>query len=86
MEVRGKSLTILVHPSTQNHGNWAFQYDTGTNLFTHQVTDDVDILVTHSVPQFHLDVAGWGEEFLLQELWRVKPKLHVFGHIHEGYG
>lgn len=23
---------------------------------------------------------------LLQEIWRVKPKLHVFGHVHWGHG
>jgi hypothetical protein len=23
---------------------------------------------------------------LLQEVWRVKPKLHVFGHVHWGHG
>lgn len=42
--------------------------------------------MTHSPPRFHLDVAGWGDKFLLGELWRIQPRLHVFGHIHEGYG
>jgi hypothetical protein len=23
---------------------------------------------------------------LLEEVWRVRPKLHVFGHVHFGYG
>lgn len=23
---------------------------------------------------------------MLHEVWRVKPKLHVFGHVHYGYG
>jgi hypothetical protein len=27
-----------------------------------------------------------GCENLLQEVWRVKPKLHVFGHVHWGHG
>lgn len=27
-----------------------------------------------------------GCNHLLGELWRVKPRLHVFGHVHEGYG
>lgn len=29
---------------------------------------------------------GLGCTSLLQEIWRVKPKLHVFGHIHWGHG
>lgn len=27
-----------------------------------------------------------GCEGLLEEVWRVKPKLHVFGHVHWGHG
>ena len=33
----------------------------------------------------HLDL-GLGCAGLLDEIWRVKPKLHVFGHTHYGYG
>ena len=33
----------------------------------------------------HLDL-GLGCAGLLDEIWRVKPKLHVFGHAHYGYG
>ncbi|CAK1365659.1 unnamed protein product [Cercospora beticola] len=86
VDVRGRKVSIFGHPSTRKHGNWAFQYDKGADVFRHHVPMAVDILVTHSPPQFHLDVAGWGEGFLLQEIQRVKPKLHVFGHIHAGYG
>lgn len=27
-----------------------------------------------------------GCEHLLNEIWTVKPKVHVFGHVHAGYG
>lgn len=33
----------------------------------------------------HLDL-GIGCAGLLDEVWRVKPKLHVFGHVHYGHG
>lgn len=82
----GKNMKLFGHPSTRKHGNWAFQYEKGIDAFTGQVPDDVDILITHSAPRFHLDVAGWGDENLLRQLWRVRPRLHVFGHIHGGYG
>ena len=48
--------------------------------------DTTDILVSHSPPRFHLDVNGFGDDNLLGEVKRIKPKLHVFGHVHEGYG
>ncbi|KAJ4157204.1 hypothetical protein NW754_008847, partial [Fusarium falciforme] len=34
----------------------------------------------------HLDLMRLGCRHLLRELWRVRPLLHVFGHVHEGYG
>ena len=47
------------------------------------------MLITHNPPKWHLDLpeaGGLGDEFELKEVWRVKPTLHVFGHVHSGYG
>jgi len=59
------------------------------------IPDDVDILITHS-PEFgSLDAIPnmydgtlfhAGSKSLRDTYKRIKPKLHVFGHIHEGYG
>lgn len=50
----------------------------------------VDILVTHGPPQGILDTVGRnnavGCPVLLQLTQKLKPKYHLFGHIHEGYG
>jgi Icc-related predicted phosphoesterase len=51
----------------------------------------VDILLTHGPPIGHGDVCKSGNRAgcvdLLKEIQlRIKPKFHVFGHIHEGYG
>jgi len=56
-----------------------------------RIPDDVNILVTHGPPHGILDAAGnpdlhEGCPELLQAVVRLKPKLHVFGHIHAGYG
>jgi len=49
------------------------------------VPSDVDVLVTHTPPKYHLDLPiALGCEHLLGELWRVQPALHVFGHVHAG--
>jgi hypothetical protein len=71
---------------TPRHGNWAFQYPRTQDTWKDRVPDDIDILVTHGPPKAHLDLTGLGCEFLLAELWRIQPRLHVFGHIHAGYG
>jgi Icc-related predicted phosphoesterase len=57
------------------------------------IPDDVDILITHTPPYGILDRVDRdggthvGDTDLLNELeTRIKPKLHVFGHIHENGG
>ena len=58
------------------------------------IPDDTDILITHGPPQFTMDLVGRGglatENIGCEELKiaieRIKPKLHVFGHCHSGYG
>ncbi|TDZ37718.1 putative rhamnogalacturonate lyase C [Colletotrichum spinosum] len=63
----------------------AFQYDRASPPWANTVPIDTDILVTHTPPQNHLDL-GLGCPGLLAEVWRVRPKLHVFGHVHWGHG
>lgn len=82
----GRSLKVYGSPWTRGPGNWAFQFKSGTDKYTEQVPDDVDVLVTHSPPRWHRDVDGHGDEFLMHEVLRVKPRLHVFGHVHAGRG
>ena len=61
------------------------------------IPEDTDILITHGPPYGIMDAVhrevfcggrgGWvGSESLLGKVFRIRPKLHVFGHIHEGYG
>ncbi|CAF1171872.1 unnamed protein product, partial [Didymodactylos carnosus] len=51
---------------------------------------NTDILLTHGPPSNILDRTFTNEsagcEVLTKRLKLVKPKLHVFGHIHEAYG
>lgn len=57
------------------------------------IPDDTDILITHSPPLGILDEVIHddkfecvGSESLLYRVLTIKPKFHIFGHIHEGYG
>lgn len=67
----------------------AFQYERGRDAWSETIPEDIDILITHTPPKFHLDLSlpkGIGCEYLLAEVKRVKPALHVFGHVHWGAG
>jgi Icc-related predicted phosphoesterase len=82
----GRILNIYGNPWTPTPGTWAFQHPRAKDVWTGSVPQDTDILITHRPPRFHLDIAGYGDDNLLKELWRTRPRLHVFGHVHGGYG
>lgn len=50
----------------------------------------IDVLLTHSPPYGHGDrtvnCQRYGCKLLLDAVKRVRPKFHVFGHVHDGYG
>ena len=72
--------------------NWAFNRKRGAEIDKHWqlIPDDTDILVTHGPPFGYLDETARMERVgcvdLLKRIDEIKPKVHVFGHIHEGYG
>ncbi|KAF8907323.1 Metallo-dependent phosphatase-like protein [Gymnopilus junonius] len=87
-----QNLKCYGSPFTPRQGPWSFQYPrtspTSTLNEDHvwaSIPDDIDVLIAHGPPRCHLDL-GPGCVALLVALWRVRPKLHVFGHIHGGRG
>lgn len=69
--------------------DFAFQYARSHDAWTDTLPEDIDVLVTHNPPKWHLDIpenGGLGDEHELKECWRIKPTLHVCGHIHSGHG
>lgn len=79
-----RRVKVFGSPLTPRFGNFAFQYTPGEDVWTGAVPDDTDVLLTHGPPVGHLDGGGKGCRWLLGELWRAKPRLAVFGHIHVG--
>ena len=53
------------------------------------IPSDTDVLITHHPPYEILDFSGnihSGCLDLLQKILEIKPKYHLFGHIHDAYG
>lgn len=82
-------------PVTPTFGGWAFMKDRGDEISEvwKQIPDNTDILITHGPPLGVLDLTpprygsiNAGCYDLKKAVNRIKPKLHVFGHIHNGYG
>jgi Icc-related predicted phosphoesterase len=90
IEIEG--LRIWGSPVTPLHGG-AFgmsSTDDRRRLYA-QIPEDTDVLVTHGPPLGMLDSPPGGEfhggcRELLEAVVRVKPKLHVFGHVHGAHG
>ncbi|EFW20669.1 hypothetical protein D8B26_002996 [Coccidioides posadasii str. Silveira] len=82
-----REISVYGSPFSPRHGNWAFQYPRRGDFWLESIPEGTDVLATHAPPRGHLDL-GYGCESLLRELWRLRcrPGLHVFGHVHEGYG
>jgi hypothetical protein len=86
----GRKLRLYGAPQIPKCGgsNFAFQYNREQDAWTDTIPADIDVLITHTPPKYHRDLfsPSLGCPFLLREVWRVKPKLHVFGHVHAGAG
>ncbi|GJD03676.1 calcineurin-like phosphoesterase [Colletotrichum higginsianum] len=95
------SFSIFGSPYSPRNGLWAFGYDApqhssslGAAADLPTLWDDVpldaDIVVTHTPPRTHCDESrarrAAGCEALRRALWRVRPRLAVCGHVHEGRG
>ena len=56
-----------------------------------QIPAGIDILITHTPPHGFLDVPSSGDvhlgcPHLRDELHRIQPRLHAFGHVHASHG
>lgn len=61
------------------------EYDKSMN----RIPLNTDILITHQPPYGIMDFSEdvhYGDEVLLSRITVVKPKYHLFGHIHNNYG
>lgn len=91
VEIEG--IKIWGSPITPYFYNWAFNRFRGDNIKTYwdKIPNDIDILITHGPPYMILDKVVYDQRNvgcvdLLNRVQEVKPKYHIFGHIHEGSG
>lgn len=81
-------------PITPTFGRWAHMAERGEEIkkYWDMIPDDTDVLITHGPPWGIMDSSELtgghvGCEDLHDAVFdRVLPQVHVFGHIHGGYG
>jgi len=91
-EIEVGGLRLWGSPWTPWFHDWAFNIPRGAALreVWSRVPAGLDVLVTHGPPAGILDRTHDGLEVGCEDLRTMvvdrPPRLHVFGHIHEGYG
>lgn len=78
-------------PWQPEFNNWAFNvHRDQIHMHWMHIPKDTDVLITHGPPWEILDLTPdglrVGDAALARKVRRVKPKLHVFGHIHGCHG
>lgn len=88
-----EGLTFWGSPVQPTFYDWAFNVGRGKPIrrYWDMIPSGTEILVTHGPPFGILDqdrpgAPHQGCEELAKAVLRVSPKLHIFGHIHGGYG
>ncbi len=91
IEIEGYTIYGAPWTPRYNQDN-SFIKERGEDIRQHwdRIPDSTDILITHGPPYNVLDVQEQGIlcgcKDLLDAVLRVRPQLHVFGHIHPGHG
>ncbi|KAI9891114.1 MAG: hypothetical protein M1814_003313 [Vezdaea aestivalis] len=82
--------TIFGSPYSPSRDVWAFGYSPSeAEAQWAKIPLSSDIVVTHTPAKYHLDEChgeALGCPALSNALWRVRPRLHVCGHVHTGRG
>lgn len=81
-------------PVTPRFGDWFFMHERGADIQTvwDMIPDNTDVIITHGPPYGIRDEVSFptcekvGCSNLLKTVQRIKPKTHIFGHIHAGHG
>ncbi len=87
-----ENIKIWGSPITPWFFNWAFNRHRGDSISRHWelIPSNTDLLITHGPAFCKLDKTKNGQnvgcENLLNTIRKIKPKIHISGHIHESYG
>lgn len=82
-----KGLSIYGSPWCPFFNNWAYMLPEEQLKWKFKyIPEKLDILITHTPPMGICDPTNYGSKELLKRVKKVKPKYHIFGHNHGGYG
>lgn len=90
--VNVNNIRIFGSPYTPIFSDWNFMINLNKiSRYWETLTENIDILLTHGPPRGILDLSHnfnhqleyCGDSALLKKVLKIKPKYHIFGHIHD---
>ena len=85
----GAILNVYASPYTPSLGDWGFQYHPSQG-HKFEILKGVDLVITHGPPKGIMDYTESKQRAGCPDLFgaiaRARPRLHCFGHVHEGWG
>ena len=86
-------ISIYGSPWQPTFFQWAFNANRGSDIasYWNLIPENVDIVMTHGPPLGYGDLCNSGvragcANLLHQIMYRINPRFHVYGHIHEDVG
>jgi len=92
MEVTIEGVRFYGSPWQPWFYDWAFNLERGPEIRAKWdlIPEGIDVLITHGPPYGIGDLTARGDNAgcrdLLEVVEKIKPRVHIFGHIHEGFG
>lgn len=85
----GAQLSVYASPYTPSMGQWGFQYHPNKG-HDFKISKGIDVAITHGPPRGIMDYTYGKERAGCSDLFtaisNARPRVHCFGHIHEGWG
>ena len=85
----GAALSVYASPYTPSLGDWGFQYHPNQR-HSFEIPKGVDLVITHGPSKGIMDYTHAKQRAGCPDLFgaiaRARPRIHCFGHIHEGWG
>jgi Icc-related predicted phosphoesterase len=71
--------------SSPKHNAFTCFYEEALGDIWAQIPRGIDVLVTYS-PPFEILAKNYGSISLKMRVMDIRPRVHIFGHVHEGHG
>jgi Icc-related predicted phosphoesterase len=88
-EVQVRDVRIYLSPysflSAPKYNAFTHLYEEALGDVWAEIPKGIDVLVTHS-PPYGILANSYGSISLKMRVIELKPKVHIFGHVHEGHG